>query len=513
MSTEALQEPDWKAEYMKSVESGCITLDELREALAELGATNRQVEILSDALAEARREVAALKAVQEPIGYLFQHEETGLTTVVDVQQVEWGFEKNNPRHQKIGPVYTTPPAQEIVCSTGLCHYKPAAAVQSLPSGVSGGLVAIKTLLSRDPCVHANIAIEMIDAILKEHPAAQPAPVQEPVAIDGNTSDGYHTFNELYEFRKAYNAALFNEWAAGGKCSVHKSWRHHDGELCFGGGWFIVVAVLPDGQISNHYEAKDWDLFAVPETERALFEFDGHTGADVVERLKTYTTPPAQPAPAQEPVAWMKEGWGPDCGPYIEFYRDDEMGWRDRKEWTPLYTTPPAQPAPDLQAELEATNRQVEILSDALADSRREVAALKAVQPVAMRMPKVGDRVVCIDDESLGTVVYLTAGGSPEIKFDDGSHGTYMLREFAELFGYTTPPAQEFICSTGLCHYKAQRQWVGLSQDELDAMFSNTIKGKKLVKWVARAIEAKLREKNTRPQLDSHQSPTSLLAKK
>jgi hypothetical protein len=41
----------------------------------------------------------------------------------------------------------------------------------------------------------------------------------------------------------------------------------------------------------------------------------------------------------EPVAWMKEGWGPDCGPYIEFYRDDEMGWRDRKKWTPLYTTP------------------------------------------------------------------------------------------------------------------------------------------------------------------------------
>jgi hypothetical protein len=172
--------------------------------------------------------------------------------------------------------------------------------------------------------------------------AQPAPVQEPVAIDGNTSDGYHTFNELYEFRKAYNAALFNEWAAGGKCSVHKSWRHHDNELCFGGGWFIVVAVLPQGQISNHYEAKDWDLFAVPEVERVLFEFDGHTGADVVERLKTYTTPSAAQPASVQPVAWMKEGWGPDCGPYIEFYRDDEMGWRDRKEWTPLYTTPPAQ---------------------------------------------------------------------------------------------------------------------------------------------------------------------------
>jgi hypothetical protein len=54
-------EPDWKAEYLKSVESGCITLDELREARAELDATNRQVEILSDALAKSRREVAAIK--------------------------------------------------------------------------------------------------------------------------------------------------------------------------------------------------------------------------------------------------------------------------------------------------------------------------------------------------------------------------------------------------------------------------------------------------------------------
>ena len=122
----------------------------------------------------------------------------------------------------------------------------------------------------------------------------------PVAVDGNTSDGYHTFNELYDFRKAYNAALFNEWAACGKCSVHKSWRHHDGELCFGGGWFIVVAVLPQGQISNHYEANDWDLFAVPETARALFEFDGHTGGDVVSRLKCYTPPPKQEQ--GEPVA-------------------------------------------------------------------------------------------------------------------------------------------------------------------------------------------------------------------
>lgn len=108
---------------------------------------------------------------------------------------------------------------------------------------------------------------------------------EEFKITGETSDGYHTFNELYEFRKVYNAALFNEWAAQGKYDVHKSLRHNDGELCFDGGWFIVVAILPSGQISNHYDYKDWDLFKVPETDKAMFEFDGHTSQDVLDRLK------------------------------------------------------------------------------------------------------------------------------------------------------------------------------------------------------------------------------------
>ncbi len=110
--------------------------------------------------------------------------------------------------------------------------------------------------------------------------------------------------------------------------------------------------------------------------------------------------------------------------------------------------------------------------------------------VSMRMPKVGDRVVCIEDESLGTVVYLTAGGSPEIKFDDGSHGTYMLREFAELFGYTTPPA-------------AQRQWVGLTDEEYAeaekcvwAVVSMDDTELKANREFYCAIEAKLRSKNT-----------------
>jgi hypothetical protein len=106
-------------------------------------------------------------------------------------------------------------------------------------------------------------------------------------VTEDTSDGYHTFKELYDIRKAYNVALFNEWAKDWHdYDVHKSWRHNDGELCFGGGWFIVSAKLPSGQISNHYKAEDWDLFKIPETEKALFPFDGHTTQDVINRLLT-----------------------------------------------------------------------------------------------------------------------------------------------------------------------------------------------------------------------------------
>lgn len=106
-------------------------------------------------------------------------------------------------------------------------------------------------------------------------------------IDGNTSDGYHTFNELYEFRMIYNAALFNEWASHNKYETNKSWKHHDGEWCFGNEkeWFIVTAKTPFGVISNHYPASDWDLFKVPETEISIHEYDGHTARDVVRRLR------------------------------------------------------------------------------------------------------------------------------------------------------------------------------------------------------------------------------------
>ena len=104
---------------------------------------------------------------------------------------------------------------------------------------------------------------------------------------GEFSDGYHTFNELYDYRKAYNAAFFNELAKQGLYDVHKSRLHSDGNVPFGDdNWFIVMAELPTGQISNHYEMKDWDLFDIPEKERAN-TWDGHSPQDVYERLVKY----------------------------------------------------------------------------------------------------------------------------------------------------------------------------------------------------------------------------------
>ncbi len=106
---------------------------------------------------------------------------------------------------------------------------------------------------------------------------------------GEISDGYHTFNELYEYRLLYNAGMFNELAKQNLYDVHKSKRHSDGTIPFDNpDNFIVVAELPTGQISNHYQMKDWGLFDIPEKDKAN-EYDGHSPKDVAERLRKFLT--------------------------------------------------------------------------------------------------------------------------------------------------------------------------------------------------------------------------------
>lgn len=100
---------------------------------------------------------------------------------------------------------------------------------------------------------------------------------------GDISDGYHTFNELYDHRAALTAALFKSLPSD---TVYKSKKHHDGTMY--DGMFIVGANLPGiGEISYHYDLDPWwDVFNIREVENAP-EWDGHTPNDVIERLKAY----------------------------------------------------------------------------------------------------------------------------------------------------------------------------------------------------------------------------------
>lgn len=133
---------------------------------------------------------------------------------------------------------------------------------------------------------------VVNGRLQEHAAAfakaeeRCRELEEALAkpADGDTSDGYHTFRELYDYRRVYNALLFNAWSVMGLFDVHKSKRHSDGDECFGGGWFIVVAKLPTGQISNHYKLEYWDEFNIPERELPN-TYDGHTPAIALERAR------------------------------------------------------------------------------------------------------------------------------------------------------------------------------------------------------------------------------------
>ena len=63
----------------------------------------------------------------------------------------------------------------------------------------------------------------------------------------------------------------------------KSLRHEDGELCFGGGWFIVGIDTPEGSYTYHYEDNYYSLFDCEELERSK-HWDGHTEKDVTRLL-------------------------------------------------------------------------------------------------------------------------------------------------------------------------------------------------------------------------------------
>ena len=103
---------------------------------------------------------------------------------------------------------------------------------------------------------------------------------EPQPIDGNTSDGYHTFNELYHHRAVLFSVIVENFAAQ-KQRGNPSCTH-DGTMY--GGMFVVGIETPDGQATYHYDIDPyWDLFRCKEVDRAP-EWDGHTPDQAIERI-------------------------------------------------------------------------------------------------------------------------------------------------------------------------------------------------------------------------------------
>lgn len=99
-------------------------------------------------------------------------------------------------------------------------------------------------------------------------------------ITGETSDGYHTFNELYHHR----AVLFSVIVRDHADLAWKSKAHNDGSMY--DGMFIVGIETSAGQATYHYDIDPyWDMFDCKELERAP-EWDGHTPDDAIARIAT-----------------------------------------------------------------------------------------------------------------------------------------------------------------------------------------------------------------------------------
>ena len=123
------------------------------------------------------------------------------------------------------------------------------------------------------------ALTYIQKLEAQHPRWISVGERLPDAmIDGDTSDGYHTFNELYHHR----AVLFSVIVKAFPEQAWKSRRHHDGTMY--DGMFIVGIDTPQGQATYHYDVDPyWEMFACRELDRAP-EWDGHTPAEAIARI-------------------------------------------------------------------------------------------------------------------------------------------------------------------------------------------------------------------------------------
>lgn len=103
---------------------------------------------------------------------------------------------------------------------------------------------------------------------------------------GKASDGYHTFDELYDHRCHLFVALMRSNPA-------IAWRannHEDGTMYE--NWFVAGMHLPTGDISYHLPVTMWEMLdgvGIATSNKAP-KWDGHTAADTVKRLAAWCVP-------------------------------------------------------------------------------------------------------------------------------------------------------------------------------------------------------------------------------
>ena len=105
---------------------------------------------------------------------------------------------------------------------------------------------------------------------------------------GSLSDGFHTFDELYEHRTILYIALCKKMWGMQPFTSYIVWRtrvHSDGTMF--DGWFLLGINREEGkQITYHLPDKYWDDCHFAATLSKAPTFDGHTPKDVLKRLKT-----------------------------------------------------------------------------------------------------------------------------------------------------------------------------------------------------------------------------------
>lgn len=104
------------------------------------------------------------------------------------------------------------------------------------------------------------------------------------SIEGkiSISDGYHTFDELYDHRITIYIALCMAVAL--QRYVWRSKTHSDGSNYE--GWYILgIGNEKGNQITYHVPLARWDETHWAITLDKAPEFDGHTSQDVLERIK------------------------------------------------------------------------------------------------------------------------------------------------------------------------------------------------------------------------------------